>query len=159
LWKAGYFKTGKLGLVYPDRAAVKRTVQVIKTRLASYGVAPKDEVAFALPENAANDTGSVAAGFSNDILQFRTEGVEHVLWVGTAGFDFYGYPQAESQQYHPAYALTTFESPNVIATNIPSTQLAGSMGVGWLPTSDLQHTGDPDDAQDTVRQKPCLQVA
>jgi hypothetical protein len=45
--------------------------------------------------------------------------------------------QADGQGYQPRYGLTSAQFLNTLAANVPASQLAGSVALGWWPSADL----------------------
>jgi hypothetical protein len=85
-----------------------------------------------------NDPADVTAA----VLRFKSAKVTHVLGdYSLVNFT----PAAESQRYRPRYGFTSF-SPG-IAFNLfaPPEQLRGALGVGWIPSSDVEGEQDPGD--------------
>lgn len=82
------------------------------------------------------------ADYSAAVLRFRSAGVTHVFV--NHGLDFLFFTQAaESQQYRPRYSISSAAYPRFVQGNAPAAQMAGAIGVGWLPTTDVaQDLGD-----------------
>jgi ABC-type branched-subunit amino acid transport system substrate-binding protein len=153
----GYFRGNpKLGLVSIDEPSAQRLVDRIKRMLAARGIAVKDSRTMA----AANDlTGLSRASSeaSSIVLAYRTQGIDRVMFIATAGMAGYLFPKvAENQGYHPRYAVNTDEYPQVIAANAPPGQFHGAVGVGWSPGWDVDAAHDPGR---NALQKLCLSIA
>ena len=141
LFSQGYFSAGaKVGLLEFDNSVYHKFADtVIKPRLAARGLKVADEVAFAVPDSAAS-TGGLFAQASNAVLRFKSEGITHVILSPTGGaIPFVFMQSAETQSYRPRYALNSLEVPAFVTQNVPVAQLTGSLGVGWLPASDLYY--------------------
>ena len=134
----------KIALLRADQPAFDRiTNATIKPRLASHGLKLTDEVAIPV-NNSVSDISGPAAQASNAVLRFRSEGIDRVLLLAsTGGQAFFFMPQAENQNYHPRYGLTTFEQPYFLQSNESPNQLAGAEGIGWQPTIDTDQPHDP----------------
>ena len=145
----GYFKgwnpaTGspaatqtKVGLLYPDLEPQKRIFARIKSLLRARGIAIAKEVAY-----DASSLERESASMSNAVLQFRNAGVTHVLSSESDVLLFM--TAADGQHYRPRYGLTSYHAPAVqLQGTVPSSQLVGSMGVGWLPTTDVDRAHNP----------------
>jgi len=141
LFTQKYFAAGaKVGLLEMDNSVYHRFADtVIKPRLAAHGIQLADEFAFTVPDSAAG-AGSLFAQANNAVLRFRAENITHVILSPSGGaIPFVFMQSAESQGYRPRYALNSLEVPAFVTQNVPVAQLAGSLGVGWLPASDLYY--------------------
>lgn len=136
-----YFQPGgKVGLLEMDNAVYHRFADtVIKPKLAAHGIQLSDEFAFAAPDSAAS-AGSLFAQSNNAVLRFRAENINEVILSPSGGaIPFVFMQSAESQGYRPRYALNSLEVPAFVTQNVPVAQLTGSVGVGWLPASDVYY--------------------
>ncbi|MDP9182584.1 MAG: ABC transporter substrate-binding protein [Actinomycetota bacterium] len=89
------------------------------------------------------DLGGQAAELQGVVLRFQSSRVSDVLFV-SGGMEgnlmlLFG-AAAESQQYHPHYALTSGVSAVVQEGNTPGPQLQNAAGLGWLPDVDSDRT-------------------
>jgi len=106
---------------------------VVKPRLAAHGLKVSDEAIISQP-SSASEAGDTTAQISDAVLRFRTEGIDHVLFVPTGGvLPFLWMPAAQAQGYAPRYALNSLDIPRFIAGNAPQQQLHGALGIGWMP--------------------------
>jgi len=136
-----YFAAGgKVGLLELDNGVYHRFADtVIKPRLGAHGIQLADEFAFTVPDSAAS-AGSLFAQANNAVLRFRAENINEVVLSPTGGtIPFVFMQSAESQGYRPRYALNSLEVPAFVTQNVPVAQLSGSVGVGWLPASDVYY--------------------
>jgi len=89
------------------------------------------------------DLGGQAAELQSVVLQFQSSQVTDVLFV-TGGMEgnlmLLFATAAESQQYHPHYALTSGVSAVIQEGNPPVAQLQNAAGLGWLPDIDSDRT-------------------
>lgn len=76
-----------------------------------------------------------ASEYNGGVLRFNTNRVDRVFFA-PGGQPIYFALAAEQQNYHPRYEVGSLEYPNPIAETLPAQQLAGSMGLGWLPYLD-----------------------
>jgi ABC-type branched-subunit amino acid transport system substrate-binding protein len=146
LQAAGYFeKNAKLGLLRVDGATFDHVANdVFKPRLASLGLKLAKEVVMSNP-NGVGDYGRLGAQVSNAIVQFRSEDVDHLMFLEPAGaVPFFFMPAAESQGYHPRYGLSSSDIPATQAAQSPGNQLERSVFVGWMPASDVGTQGYPE---------------
>ncbi|HET6908380.1 MAG TPA: ABC transporter substrate-binding protein [Mycobacteriales bacterium] len=127
----------KVGLLYPDQQPQQRIFADVKRRLVAAGYTVAKEYQY--------DTSSLnneSASMSNAVLQMRNAGVTHILSSESDVLLFM--TAADSQHYRPRYALTSYHAPAVqLQGTVPNSQLVGSMGVGWLPVSDVDAGHDP----------------
>ena len=145
LLEAGYFKGNpKVGLVRFDAPVFQRVSDnVLKPRMKSKGLAFEEEIAISSPESVAGFS-SASSQISNAILRLRNSGVSHVMFLENAGIlPFLFMPAAESQGYRPRYGLSSNDIPATQETQVPPVQLVGSIGVGWLPGSDVANDNYP----------------
>lgn len=127
----------KVGLLYPAVQPQQRIFADIKRRLAAAGVTVADDYQY-----DASSLNNESASMSNAVLQMRNAGVTHILSSESDVLLFM--TAADSQHYRPRYGLTSYHAPAVqLQGTVPSTQLVGSMGVGWLPVSDVDAGHDP----------------
>jgi hypothetical protein len=84
--------------------------------------------------------GNSTAEINGAVLQFKAAGVTHVFFVQAAGgLPLYFMQGADSQQYYPRYALSSYEVPGFfLEGQVPASQLRNAMGVGWEPFFDLK---------------------
>lgn len=82
-------------------------------------------------------------GMNSAVLQFRSEGITHVI---VESLFLLLFPQAaESQRYRPRYTVTTANAPLLIQSATPVEQLRGAVGVGYFPSYDVDNSNDPGD--------------
>jgi hypothetical protein len=145
LLEAGYFKDNpKVGLVRFDAPVFQRVSDgVLKPRMASKGLKFTEEIAVSSPESVAGFSSS-SSQISNAILRLRNSGVSHVMFLENAGIlPFLFMPAAESQGYRPRYGLSSNDIPATQENQVPPQQLIGSVGIGWLPGSDVSDAQYP----------------
>ena len=139
LEEAGYFADQpKLGLVRFDAPVFARiSDNVLKPRMAEHGLRFTEEIAISSPESVAGFS-SASSQISNAILRLRSKGVTHVMFLENAGIlPFLFMPAAESQGFRPRYGLSSNDIPATQESQVPPEQLIGSVGVSWLPYSDV----------------------
>lgn len=137
----GYFtKDGKLGILAhdaPDTLNAFKTV--VQPRLAGYGYSGGKVEYFAVkrPEGQA-DNGRWAQEIQGAMLKFKERGVDRVMFMAPgAGVPILFMQQAQGQGYRPLYGLSSYDSPAFLLQKaVPATQLAGSMGSGFVPIVD-----------------------
>lgn len=116
-WRAaGYFNpTAKVGILLADDGYGnnQRLVdQIWKPKLAALGITP---VVFTFKMIAGySDVSSVTSQMGSAVLQFRGQGVDHVMMTPDGGDATIFFTQvASNQKYYPRYALTSQNTPAV----------------------------------------------
>lgn len=143
LYKQGFFDPGsKIGLVGYNTPAFKRAIdQVMEPALSKDGLSVTDSVLIA-PTSGVADVAPAQTAMSNAVLRFKTEGINHVLFLDTQGGTLNPWmTAANSQAYYPRLGFTSNENPAVRASNAPggaSAKLLGnSVVVGWNASLDV----------------------
>ena len=125
----------KVGLLISNSEGGRLFGDLVTAELGRLGY----EVAVTYEVDDAFDTD----GMSSAVLQFRSQGVTHVIPESLLMLLF---PQsAESQQYRPRYAVSTAAAPILVQSATPPQQLAGALGVGYFPSYDVENAQDPGD--------------
>jgi hypothetical protein len=120
-----------VGLFYLDEPAPTRVFNNMATRLlrAGYQVT---RYAYARQDSS----------YQNAVLKFQSSGVTHV--IGDNGSYILLMRETQSQGYYPRYGLTSYNGGAILLQgNVPSSALAGALGVGWVPTVDVDAAHDP----------------
>jgi hypothetical protein len=81
---------------------------------------------------------------SSAVLHMRQDGVNHVLFLENGGLPvLFFMNEAQSQGWHPRYGLNSQDGPEVLVSggDVPSAQMDGAEGIGWLPSADLPYGG------------------
>jgi hypothetical protein len=90
-------------------------------------------------EASGGDTSQLSAA----VLRFKSDGVTHVLASDMLSLMFFT-QAAESQDYRPRYGINSLNFPSVfLQTTASPRQLAGALGLGYLPSSDVDGAHDP----------------
>jgi len=89
--------------------------------------------------HGAGDVSSEAGQAGNLVLQFRTAGVDRVLFMAVSEGPptFILANAAEAQGWHPLYVVSSLANAAVLAGQIPPDQAANVHGYGWLPMQDV----------------------
>jgi len=86
------------------------------------------------------DAGAYSAAMQSAVLRFRSSGVDRVFVMGSQENLLLQYfaEQAQNQDYHPGYALSSGSLPVTLidASTFPQQQLPQVHGAGWHPLSD-----------------------
>lgn len=141
----GFLKpTTPIGVLYMDEPQFRRTLDnVVRPHLAARGLQLTDAASIANPSNEADVSGD-AAGASSAVLRFRSKGITRILFVESQPvIPFLFLPEAQAQGYHPLYGLSTYDGPEWLSQNAPAVQLAGAVGLGWMPARDVGAAQDP----------------
>lgn len=135
---AGFFEPGsRVGLLrYDSENQVRTRDAVIVPALARHGVKLSDDFAFT-PAQSVSDLSVTAAQSTNAAVRFRSNNIDRVIFLPSAGVITTVFPvAAEDQQYRPRYGITTAELPNNMTTNSPPGQLDDALLVGWSTSTD-----------------------
>lgn len=141
----GYFSTAwdtTSGSSRPGRATVgvigdstsggSASVAVLSKALAAAGYSAKTFIY----DSRNNST------LSSAVLQFRSDGVDHVIGVDSGLLPFQ--LQASSQNYRPRYGVNSLNAPvTYLQLNGGSNQNLGAIGAGWAPSLDVDDSNDP----------------
>lgn len=147
LTRAGRLKASdKLGIVVEgcpfNQRTYTRTVVPTARRL---GLSISQRVETRCFEDIS-DLGGQASDMQGAVLRFQTNAVDQVLFVSgsvESNLLLYFALAAESQRYHPGYALTSAAAAAVQEANTPAAQLANAVGLGWLPAIDSNRVASP----------------
>jgi hypothetical protein len=139
LGSEGYLTpTGVYGVVAPDLPEYHRAFdQGLVPALAQRNITVKDKVFY----TGNNST----ADFQNGVVNFFSEGIDHVISLGKQSQITFFMIAAEKQQFRPRYALSSFDNPQLLETTAPKAQLANAVGAGWNPIidNDTSHSIGP----------------
>ena len=163
LSKEGYFSQGKTGIVTWDGSDYQYAAGQAVSQLAAMGIKGVPVETVSEPQSYG-DIGTSSSDVSSAILKFRSQGVDHVLlFDGTAGvFSGAGLTilfmnAAGSQGYTPKYGLNSTSGLSTVVPDVPASEIANSMAIGWIPSLDLD-SADYAAQPQPPRAKTCLQV-
>lgn len=106
----------------------------------------------------SGDAARVGDEMNQAVLRFREAEVTHV--ISSSSILLFFTPAAEAQRYRPRYAVTSDNAPRAVQTMAPEGQMAGALGVGFLPTRDVDNARDPGDVSAaTTRCRRIMQKA
>jgi hypothetical protein len=132
-------KASKLGVVLDSCPGTGRAwTNTAKPYLLSKGITIASEYEFGCPRGQG-EAAAVAGQAGNLVLQFRTAGVDTVMFnavsegpallvLGSA---------AEAQGWHPKYVVSSLANAAVLGGQIPASQAENVHGYGWLPVQDV----------------------
>lgn len=142
LLAGGYFGAGaKIGLIRVDDAPFARvTARVLKPRLQRLGMSIAEEAIVAANESL----GTTASQMPNVVLRFQQQGINRVIVLDNGTLAIAFSIAAASQGYFPRLGLNSLNNPVLMQQNLPPESLAGSVGVGWQPTGDVDAPRDTD---------------
>jgi ABC-type branched-subunit amino acid transport system substrate-binding protein len=151
LYKQGFFtpgaqySTGKIGLVVDNTPAFTRSVdKVLKPALAHHGLKLTDEQ-LVQPTYSISDVAPVEKEVSSAVLRFRSEGIDHVMFMDLGDLGFPWQAAAQAQDYYPRLGFTSTLG-EAIRANATTYKRSGksqdemwgnSIGVGWYPAADV----------------------
>lgn len=151
-------KVGVIGYDLPEWRRPTQNVLLPALKAAGYPVDPADVRLVYTPTSTAED-GRTLTEMQNAALQFRQDGVTHVILLDTGGqfLTFFG-KDAKSQHYYPRYGLESGSGMQGIydAGLTDADQLNGAMGFSWEPSIDLSASAA--DRYQTAATKHCLKV-
>src|SRR5581483_8756566 len=104
--------------------------------------------------------GNESSGVASAELHLRSDGVTHVVYLEDGGLPVLLFTHAaDSQGYHPRYALTTQDAGQVLVDtgDAPKAQFRGAMGIGWIPSIDLPY-GAPNPYVTSGPAKDCIKI-
>jgi len=129
--------SAKVGLLYPDRQPQQRIFASLKSQLAAKGIHVVKDFQY-----DASSLDRESRDMSNAVLQFHNAGVTHVLSSESDVLLFM--TAADGQHYRPRYGLNSYHAAAAqLQGTVPASQLVGSMGVGWLPITDVDAGHNP----------------
>jgi ABC-type branched-subunit amino acid transport system substrate-binding protein len=145
LHSAGYFSKGaRVGLLYwdaPSFADAYRDGIVPALRRHGLGVTAAIPIRTA---QTTSDAGPVLSSVQSAVLRFRSDRVDHVLFLDSGGaLAQYFMTGAQNQGYSPRYGLSSFSALPLLEANASPSQLEDSLAVGWEPTHDVAETRLP----------------
>lgn len=129
-------KVGLLHTTDPSFYGDDRFGALVKRELANQSVSVAAEF-----QHSGNTT-SISGEMSQAVLRFQQAGVTHVISDGALLFFMQA---AESQNYRPRYTVTSFHAPGFLQDTAPARQSGGAIGVGYVPTIDVDNKRDPGD--------------
>jgi len=140
-----------VGIEHFDDPAYKRVVdEVFRPELAKVGV--KKIVTQPAPRGGLEATSYV--------VNFKREGVTHVLFLGEGGlYPLFFMRAAEDQQFFPKYGLHTDHAMALLLqgqAGAPPQQLANANAMGWTPAVDVDGVHDPGPV--SARNALCLDI-
>jgi hypothetical protein len=144
LAREGYFAAGaKVGIVTWDGSDFRYAATEAVSQLAGLGFRGVP-VEYVSEPQTYGDVATSSSDVSSAILKFRSQGINHVLlFDGTAGvFSGAGLTilfmnAAGSQEYRPEYGLNSTSGLSTVVPDVPASEIANSVGVGWIPSLDL----------------------
>jgi hypothetical protein len=137
----GYFdpdaRANTIGLLYSDTPDYAAVPGLVAAQLKAQGLTLADSVALPVVNATAEATGASAAGLSA-VLRFKGKGINRVIVVDRSGNSIsYFAIGASTQGYLPRFAVTSLSNVGLLSTLMGPQQLSGTIGVGWIPVSDL----------------------
>lgn len=139
----GYFgPKPKIGLLVYDYAQSQELASLLTAALRRKGYAAPMTFTTHMGESTPELGGTIGA-MQSAVLKFQAAGVDHVMSAAyPAALPFF-MKYAQSQGYHPRYALTSYEGLVGVAANVAGDQLKDAVAVGWLPDTDVDTNRPP----------------
>ncbi len=141
----GFTATDKLGVIVEGCPYNQRTYDGTVVPVAQRLGHPVADHVTVRCFGGISDLSGQASDMSSAVLRFRQSNITQVTFVsgGSEGNLLLLFATAaESQDYHPHYALTSVAIPTVQEANTPPAQLANARGLGWLPSVDTTQGAD-----------------
>ena len=152
LESAGWFDGAVVGVVGIDSDMNRRVfADVLQPRLIAAGV----DVAAVNWADPVDGT-SLEAGMQQAILDFKSAGVDKVISVGGSRLASWMLDIGATQNFSPAYAVTSYDSPEFNIRNYADL-MRGSLGISVLPGWDVAEDQHP--APANAAEALCLSIA
>ena len=152
LQSANWFDGATVGVAGIDNDMNRRIfAEVLQPRLAALGTEPAS-----LNWIDPTDGTSLEAGQQQAILDFKTVDVDKVIVVGGSRLASWMLDIGATQNFSPAYAMTSYDSPEFNIRNYPDL-MRGSVGISVLPGWDVHEDQYPSPANDA--ESLCLNIA
>jgi ABC-type branched-subunit amino acid transport system substrate-binding protein len=131
-------KGSKVGVLTYDTPDYQRAVKASLTpALKNAGVKLVDQIAVT-PITTAAALADATPKIASGILRFKAKGIDRVLVLGSSGLAFPMLTALSAQDYHPKLEMTSADTPYFLTvSNAPTDVLAGTVGVGWMPSVDI----------------------
>jgi hypothetical protein len=118
-----------------------------KPALQAMGITPTI-FTYTADDGSSAGISQTTSEFRSAVLQFKTANVDHVIFTPDPNVDVLWTPVAQSQDYHPRYAMTSNEM--LEWSLAPSGQQANAMGVSFS----LSDVGDNSSPQSALSANP-----
>jgi hypothetical protein len=143
-----YFAKGeKLGVVTFDDPRFKYALDHgLVPALRRHNVDLADSAYLHFP-GGYGDYGQMSNDAANAAVKFKSEGIDHVVFIDKGGnAAFFFMEAAEKQQYRPRYGMTSQSGNQALISLLGSDskpQLHDSLSIGWVPPTDASTANDP----------------
>lgn len=143
----GYFRTWDTTLGRPGDMPVKIGILSYKNvQGANFIRIVRREVArlgYVVAGTIEGDYATSAGDAPQWAARFRDADVTHI--IGQHQTTWYFQTAAAQQRYRPRYAISTYNNPQLLQKTASADQMAGALGIGWMPTYDVDNAHDPGD--------------
>ncbi len=147
----GWLSGATIGVLGVDTKMNRRIYEtVLVERLAAHG----EQVESVNWVDQSTST-AIENSLSQAILNFKAAGVDKVIVLGGSRMASYMMDIASTQNYTPAYALSSYDSPEFNIRNYPEL-LVGSLGISVLPGWDIAEDQYPSPANEA--EATCLEI-
>lgn len=132
-WQRSGFLTRKMGVIAFDRTPERPYA----TQYLKPGIESRGGKVLAISYIDLN-YDQIAAQTASAVLQYKRLGIDRVVFLAPGGGEWMVFArQAETQNYHPRYGISTLDSTNFIDPLISPNQKSGATGPGVTPASDV----------------------
>ncbi|MGH1564965.1 ABC transporter substrate-binding protein [Mumia sp. DW29H23] len=155
LSEQGFFKgREQVGVVAADNPINRKTMEELAVPLLEdAGVKP--EISWV----DTTDQGSLFMGTGQGAVNFRSAGIDRVMFLGGARLASIFATQATTQEFTARYAVSTFDNPSFFVNNpemLSPTILKGMVGVGFAPSQEVADAQLPFPGTDA--EKRCVDI-
>jgi hypothetical protein len=146
----------KIGIITYDFGDYSTSVnQQMVPAIVAAGV-PKPDVVAVAPHDTYDNISKMQAQISSAVLTFKASGVSHVIiWDDNGVSTLLFMQQADSQDFHPRYGINSGNNLRVVTKIVSKQQLAGAIGMGWVPRTDIDEADGPTSKYANSARKSC----
>jgi hypothetical protein len=138
-WQRSGFLTSKMGIIAFDRNPEKPLVP----RFLRPGIEARGGKVLA-EAYIQTSYDQIAAQTASAVLKFKQLGVDRVVFLAPGGGEWLIFSrQAESQDFHPKYGISTLDFPDLIGNAVSGAQKQGATGPGTLAAVDVAASERP----------------
>jgi ABC-type branched-subunit amino acid transport system substrate-binding protein len=146
LYGTGWFgRSARIGLIDLDLPDFQTAVNdSLLPALASHGLHVTDRVD--VGDDGSNAAvGQSSAAMQGAVLRFKQDHIDHVLFFTQTTEPLFFLIDADNQQYHPAYGVSTAQGGEALAQTgeIPADQINQITSAGWDPRGDVDPAQQP----------------
>lgn len=152
----------KVGIIGYDGTEWKDSIaNHLEPAVQAAGFGKPDTVIVA-PHDSYDNLAVMSNQLQSAVLQFKANGVTHVLvWDDNGVSTLFFMKAAEQQAYRPRYGVNSGNNMNLLVSTdlVDKGQVAGAVGMGWIPMQDIPDTDSgPDSTYSNPVRKTCNAV-